>query len=73
MRDAIVNRYLPLVYVGLVTALLLALVAEQATRRPAAVPGVLVCALAAGFGLEFVWSAWAPARRSSNGERPPPP
>jgi hypothetical protein len=72
MRDALVRRYLPLVYVGLVTALLLALVAEQASRGPAAVPGVLVCALAAGFGLEFVWSGWAAKRRSASGERPLP-
>ena len=72
MRDAIVHRYLPLVYVGLVTALLLALVAEQARRGSAALPGVLVCALAAGFGLEFVWSSWAAERRSVSGEPPLP-
>ena len=70
MKDAVVHRYLPLVYVGLVTALLLGLVAEHASRGPAAVPGVLVCALAAGFGLEFGWSGWAAARRSPSGERP---
>lgn len=69
MRDAIVHRYLPLVYVGVVTAVLLAHVAEQATRGPTAVPGVLVCALAAGFGLEFVWSGWASKRRPASGER----
>ena len=57
---------------GLVTALLLALVAEQARRGSAAVPGVLVCALATGFGLEFVWSGWAPERRSGSDESPLP-
>ena len=64
MRETTVHRRLALVYVGLVTALLLALVAEQASRGPAALPGVLVCALAAGFGLEFVCARWAAESRS---------
>ena len=63
-------RHLPLVYVGLVTAVLLALVAEHAGRGPAALPGVLVCALAAGFGLEFVYAGWTAERRAASGERP---
>ncbi|MDQ4048619.1 MAG: hypothetical protein M3131_04440 [Actinomycetota bacterium] len=40
------------------TALLLALVAEQSSRGPTALLGVLVYLLAAGFGLEFVCSSW---------------
>lgn len=59
-----VHRYLPVVYVALVTALLLALVADQTSRGPAALPGILVHALAAGFGLEFVCSRWAAESRS---------
>ena len=62
-----VRRYLPLVYVALVTALLLALVAELSIRGPTALPGVLVYSLGAGFGLEFVCSGWA-ARTGAPGD-----
>ncbi len=70
MRETKLHRYLAVVYVALVTALLLALVAEQASRGPAALPGALVYALAAGFGLEFVWSAWTAESRPGRDERP---
>jgi hypothetical protein len=63
VTERILHSYLPLAYVAAVTAGLLALVAEQASRGPHAFPGVLVCAFAAGFGLEFVSSGWAKRRR----------
>ena len=72
MKDTIVYRYLALAYVALVTAVLLALVVEQASRGPAALPGVVVWALAAGFGLEFISSGWAAESRASSDERPLP-
>ncbi len=70
MREAHVHRWLGPVYVALVTALLLALVVEQASRGPAALPGVLVCAASAGFGLEFVCSRWTAESRSASEGRP---
>ncbi len=72
MRETMVHRDLPLVYVALVTALLLALVAEQSSRGPTALPGVLVYSLAAGFGLEFVCSTWAARGGPSSDERTSP-
>ncbi len=69
MRETKVDRYLALVYVALVTAVLLALVAEEATRGPVALPGILVYALAAGFGLEFVSSTWAAESRPARDDR----
>lgn len=70
MRETHVHRWLGPVYVALVTALLLALVVEQANRGPAGLPGVLVCAVAAGFGLEFICSRWTAESRSWSEERP---
>ena len=69
MRETKPHRHLPLVYVALVTAALLALVAEEATRGPVALPAILVYALAAGFGLEFVRSGWAAASRAASDDR----
>lgn len=64
-----VHRYVPLVYVALVTALLLALVVEQSRRGPTALPGALVYSLSAGFGLEFVCSRWAALTGAESDER----
>ena len=58
MSEKTFAGHLPLAYVGVVTALLLALVTEHAARGPAGLPGAMACALPAGFGLEFLWSAW---------------
>lgn len=47
-----------------VTALLLALVADATRRGLAGLPGMVVYAFAAGFGLEFVSASWlGPKRR----------
>ena len=70
MRHTTVHRYLALAYVAAVTAVLLALLAEQTSGGPAALPGMVVHALAAGFGLEFVCSRWATERDSSADDRP---
>jgi hypothetical protein len=64
MSETIFHRWLGPSYVALVTALSLALVAEAASRGPSALPGVLVYALSAGFGLEFVVSRWSAESRS---------
>lgn len=69
MRETNAHRYMPLAYVALVTAVLLALVAEEAARGPVALPGILVYALAAGFGLEFVCSRWAAESRAASEDR----
>lgn len=52
------HRLAMLAFMGAVTACLLALVFEQATRGPSGLLGGAVFALAAGFGLEFVGSVW---------------
>lgn len=57
-------RYAQLAFMAAVTALLLALVAEQTGRGPAGLPATVVYAFAAGFGLEFVGSAWRGERRN---------
>lgn len=63
MRDTVnksdVRLHGRVVFVGAVTAILLAFVFEQAARGFAGLPGVFVYSLAAGFGLEFVSSIWA--------------
>ena len=53
-----VHRLAVLAFMGGVTACLLALVFEQATRGPSGLLGGVGFALAAGFGLEFVSSSW---------------
>ena len=53
-----VHRVAVLAFMGSVTACLLALVFEQATRGPSGLLGGVIFALAAGFGLEFVSAAW---------------
>lgn len=69
MRENRVRRYLPLAYVALVTALLLAVLAEQSARGSAALPELAVYSLAAGFGLEFVSSMWVGGRDQSGDAR----
>lgn len=51
-------RFVELAFVTAVTACLLAFVFVLAARGPAALPGAVVYAFAAGFGLEFVASTW---------------
>ena len=53
-----VQRLAILAFMVAVTACLLALVFAQATWGPNGLPGVAMYALGAGFGLEFVISAW---------------
>jgi hypothetical protein len=52
------RRYGELAFVAVVTACLLALVAVEAAEGPASLPGAVLYALAAGFGLEFVSAVW---------------
>ncbi len=52
------RRYLELAFMAVVTAVLLALVADQTHRGFDGLPSILVAAFAAGFGLEFVSSSW---------------
>lgn len=59
-----VHRLAVLAFMALVTACLLGLVFTLAARGLAGWPGVLVYGFAAGFGLEYLGSAWA-ARFSS--------
>ena len=53
-----VHRLAVLAFMAAVTACLLALVFEQAIRGPSGLLNGVIYALAAGFGLEFVSSAW---------------
>jgi hypothetical protein len=57
-----VHRLAVLAFMAPVTAWLLALVFEQATRGPSGLLGGVIFALAAGFGLEFVSSKWTESR-----------
>jgi hypothetical protein len=57
-----VQRLAVLAFMALVTACLLALVFAQATRGPNGLPGVVMYAFGAGFGLEFVSAAWTGRR-----------
>jgi hypothetical protein len=61
MRENVIRtsrRYGQLTFMAAVTACLLAFVFIQAAKGPGGVPGVVVYALGAGFGLEFVSAAW---------------
>ena len=61
MRDNsmhVVHRLTVLAFMAAVTACLLALVFEQATRGPSGFLGGVGFALAAGFGLEFLGAVW---------------
>lgn len=62
-------RYVPLIFMVLVTATVLALVVEQARRGLEGVPGMVVYSLTAGFGLEFVTSVWTHGEHQSGSER----
>ena len=59
------HRLSGLAFVFAVTTCLVAFVFIQAARGLPGIPGVIVYALAAGFGLEFVGAAWT--RRFSRG------
>lgn len=61
MREKVIRkgrRYGQLAFMSVVTACLLGLVLGQAAKGVAGIPGVVVYAFAAGFGLEFVSAAW---------------
>jgi len=58
-----------LAFMAGVTACLLALVFGQATRGPSGLAGAVVYALGAGFGLEFVGSAWTGRGGGPQGRR----
>lgn len=62
-------RYMPLIFMVLVTAMVLALVAEQARRGLDGLPGMVIYSLTAGFGLEFVTAVWTRGGRASGSER----
>ena len=59
------NRYAGLAVVASVTVCLLAFVFGQAGRGLEGVPGMVVYAFAAGFGLEFMGAAWTGVWRSA--------
>jgi len=64
-----VHRLAVLAFMAAVTVCLLALVFGQATRGPSGLPGAVVYAFAAGFGLEFVSSAWTGRWRGPHSSR----
>ena len=64
-----VQRLAVLAFMAGVTACLLALVFAQATRGPNGLLGAVVYAFGAGFGLEFVSSAWTDGRRGPQSRR----
>jgi hypothetical protein len=53
-----IKRQIRLVFVGAVTAAMLALTFEQARRGLPAFPTTAVYALTVGFGLEFLGAVW---------------
>lgn len=64
------QRYVALSFMVLVTAVLLALVVEQASHGLEGLPGMVVYALMVGFGLEFVTSVWSGGgHRAGSGRR----
>ncbi len=62
------HRLTSLVFVFGVTTCLIAFVYLQAARGLPGLPGVIVYAFAAGFGLEFLGAAWT-GRSSRGGHR----
>ena len=73
MRETTVqrmNRYVGLTLVASVTVCLLAFVFGQAAEGISGVPGMVVYAFAAGFGLEFMGAAWTGAWRERGARRP---
>lgn len=60
-------RYAELAFLAAVTALLLALVAEGTGGGLGGLAGVLVYAVGAGFGLEFVAASWCGRPRPRDG------
>lgn len=61
-RDGL-HRAAVLTFMAAVTAVLLALAFGQTGRGAAGLPGVVVYSFAAGFGIEFVASAWRARER----------
>ena len=73
MRETTVqrlNRYVGLTLVASVTVCLLAFVIALAGDGVSGVPGMVVYAFAAGFGLEFMGAAWTGAWRERGARRP---
>ncbi len=68
-RTEKLRRSAALAFMALVTSCLLALALSQSERGAAGLPSVVVYAFAAGFGLEFVGSAWSGARGQPDGAR----
>jgi hypothetical protein len=54
---------------AMVTSLLLASVFEQTDAGPRGIPGMVVYAFAAGFGLEFITAAWTGRGRGGTRRR----
>ena len=63
------TRYAGLVFVATVTVCLLAFAFGQAARGVPGVPGLVVYAFAAGFGLEFMGAAWTGGWRQRQARR----
>ena len=61
------HRYAQLTFMALVTAVLLASVYHQTGAGLDGIPGMVVYALGAGFGLEFVAAVWT--GRGNGGRR----
>jgi hypothetical protein len=66
---ATAQRHVQLVFVAVVTAIMLASVFEQTDAGPAGIPGMVIYAFAAGFGLEFLCSAWTGRGRGGEQQR----
>jgi len=64
-----ITRYVGLVFVATVTVGLLAFAFGQAARGVAGVPGLVVYAFAAGFGLECMGAAWTGGWRQRQARR----
>jgi hypothetical protein len=63
------RHYAEVAFMTAVTALLLALLAAETRRGLEGLPGMLVYAFAAGFGLESVIASWRGRWRPGGGER----
>jgi hypothetical protein len=64
-----VSRYVVLAFLASMTVCLLAFVFGQAARGVSGLPGMVVYAFAAGFGLEFVGTAWTGGWRQRQARR----
>ncbi len=70
MREKITgatHRYAQLTFMTLVTAVLLASVSQQTGAGVRGIPGMVIYAFAAGFGLEFIAASWTGRGRGRRG------